>query len=282
MRIQMEGQIVAEIRFSRRTIIAAIEVMEGKIQTHAALTRCYLKWAPDVAARCSGGTLEDRFNHLIRCFDEEPERPIDGGHTLRDAIVEKAVALFPGFYDDPDCGPVRLTPQEESFLRALALDGFTIKDGELRRTLPAGLHLVEAENEVSHLLDKHRFAVAKGHLDLAFSNHTDGQWSPANGQVRNFLDSLLDEIAERIDPAIAGLPSGQPRRIKLAEYGFLSRPLNEWDGNGLGFMNGLVKRLHPQGPHPGLSDPDDSTFRLHIVLLTARLLLVRFDKRGVT
>jgi hypothetical protein len=47
--------------------------------------------------------------------------------------------------------------------------------------------------------------------------------------------------------------------------------------NGLGFMNGLVKRLHPQGAHHGLSDESDSTVRLHMVLLTARLLLVRYD-----
>jgi hypothetical protein len=54
--------------------------------------------------------------------------------------------------------------------------------------------------------------------------------------------------------------------------------LNEWDDDGKGFINGLVKRLHPQGPHPGLSDEDDSTFRLHVVLLTATLLLRRFAR----
>jgi hypothetical protein len=101
-------------------------------------------------------------------------------------------------------------------------------------------------------------------------------------QFRSFLDGLLDEIAERIDPAATNLPSGQARRTKLAASGFLSRPLNEWDDNGHGFINGLVKRLHPHGSHPGLSDQDDSTFRLHTVLLTARLLLVRFDTWGAS
>ena len=59
--------------------------------------------------------------------------------------------------------------------------------------------------------------------------------------------------------------------------GFLSRHLNEWADNGTGFVNGLVKRLHPQGAHPGLSDEEDSTFRLHVILLTARMLITRFD-----
>jgi len=33
------------------------------------------------------------------------------------------------------------------------------------------------------------------------------------------------------------------------------------------------RRLHHHGAHPSLSDENDSTFRLHLVLLVARLLL---------
>ncbi len=35
----------------------------------------------------------------------------------------------------------------------------------------------------------------------------------------------------------------------------------------------------PQGAHPGLSDEEDSTFRLHLVLLTGRTLLKRLEAR---
>jgi hypothetical protein len=75
--------------------------------------------------------------------------------------------------------------------------------------------------------------------------------------------------------------SRQARRQCLANIvpAFLDRDLNEWRDNGGGFVNGLMARLHPQGSHPGLSDDDDSTFRLHMVLLTARLMLTRFDNR---
>ncbi len=116
-------------------------------------------------------------------------------------------------------------------------------------------------------------------LEQALENHARGRWAAANAQLRTFFDALLDGIAERLDPASATLASGQQRRAKLAAMNFLSIPLNEWDNDGRGgFINGLVKRLHPQGAHPGLSDDDDCTFRLHIVLLTAALLLRRFDQ----
>jgi hypothetical protein len=91
----------------------------------------------------------------------------------------------------------------------------------------------------------------------------------------------LDEIAVRLDSNTASLGSGNPRRTQLAAQGFFSRSLNEWDDDGRNFVNGLFKRLSPQGSHPGLSGEADSTFRLHIVLLTARLFLSRFDEQVI-
>jgi hypothetical protein len=264
----------SSMRFSRRTVIAAIEIMEGKIRTHSNLTRCLLKWGPLVNTACDGGSLDDRFNHLITFFDEQPCYRIDGGNLLGEEIVEKAVSLLPPEDQEPSEPP---PAGIASFLRALDLDGFSVAAGVLHRTLPGIVDLPKAEDEIRHLLNRHNLTVAKGHLDQAFAAHTDGLWAAANSQIRSFLDGLLDEIAERVDPTAASLPSGQQRRSKLAANGFLIRGLNEWDDNGLGFVNGLVKRLHPHGSHPGLSDQDDSTFRLHTVLLTARLFLARFD-----
>jgi hypothetical protein len=61
----------------------------------------------------------------------------------------------------------------------------------------------------------------------------------------------------------------------LAQQGFLSQARNEWRQDGKGFIQGLFKLLHTQGSHPGLSDEDDSAFRLHVVLVTARSYLRR-------
>ena len=90
---------------------------------------------------------------------------------------------------------------------------------------------------------------------------------------------LLDELAERLNGGAAGLPpNGNQRRQWLAETNFFIGALNEWTGQGTGFLEGFYRRLHPQGAHPGLSDEDDSTFRLHLVLLVARLLLKRLQQ----
>lgn len=83
-----------ELRFSRRTIIAAVEATEGMF-THAMLTRFLLKLDAGLNARCDSGSLTDRFNHVIKFFDEEPGRRLEEGDLLRDRFVEEVVSLLP-------------------------------------------------------------------------------------------------------------------------------------------------------------------------------------------
>jgi hypothetical protein len=248
--------------------------------THAELTRFLLKLGPDFSGRTGTGSIASRLNSLIGIVDETPGLTLDDGELLRDVLVESAVGFLPPEPEYDWQEPATLRPNEAALLHALELDGFNASGGVLRRALPVDIELPTAQSEIDRLLEKHGLVTAKGHLKQALDAHARGNWAAANSQIRTFLDALLDEIAAKLDPTAASLGSGQPRRARLASIGFLSRDLNEWDDKGLGFVNGLVKRLHPQGSHPGLSDDEDSTFRLHIVLLTGRLLLTRFDTWG--
>jgi hypothetical protein len=115
-----------------------------------------------------------------------------------------------------------------------------------------------------------------GHLGQGIEAHARGDWAAANAQFRTFLESLFDEIARVCagDAKTAGLTSENRRRL-LAEMGFLAEDRNEWTQDGKNYINGLFKMLHTEGSHPGLSDEDHSTFRLHVVLVTARTFLRR-------
>lgn len=266
-----------ELQYSRRTIIAAIDVLESRY-TQAEITSLLTDFGPEIytAVRNENtASAKRRMNDLKQFIDAHPAHQVDDG-LLENVVVERAALLFPT--PDPDWPPEPLRPEMEKLRRALEQDGFVITAGSLRRILPADIGLPTTESELMRLLDHHNFGTAKGHLEQALENHARGNWAAANGQLRTFFDSLLDTMAERLDATAANLASGQARRSKLASLDFLSVALNEWDNDGRGFINGLVKRLHPQGAHPGLSDDDDCTFRLHVVLLTAALLLRRFDQ----
>lgn len=268
--------------FSRRTMVKAIDVLDSHL-SQAATSHLLITLGPEVnrAIRGEGVSVRKRMNDLMEFVDEHPAFLTDDG-LLESVLVGKAVTLVNSQFGEDWWAETGWMPTAiEGFKYALQQDGFVVTNGSLRPALPEELRLPDVEAELIRLLRKHNFITAEGHLEQAFDAHVSGNWASANAQIRTFLDALLDEIAEKIDPSAHTIGSGHPRRAKLASKGFLSKYLNEWSDDGKGFINGLVRRLHPQGAHPGLSDEDDSTFRLHMVLLTSALLLRRYD-RNVT
>jgi hypothetical protein len=261
-------------QFSRRTILAATDLLPD--YGHSALTRFLLDYGLDEVA--DAGNLRDRANAIARFLVKHPEANDDEGRNLTDSLVEKLIRDdmlrfhgFDGFQFD------RFVLLRPNLHRALERDGFTIEDGELRRTLPKALDLPNADDEVHRLLANYRYQVPEGHLDQAIGAHARGDWAAANGQLRSFAESLFDCIAETLATPGVVPPSGHQSRLWLAHSNppFFYSDLNEWLDNGQGYFEAYFRRLHPQGAHPGLSDEEDSTFRLHLVLLTARLLLRR-------
>lgn len=173
-------------------------------------------------------------------------------------------------------------PEQIPFFRGLALDGYVVDWNQtsgmplLRAALPQEMDLPTADDEVHQLLKQFNFHVPLGHLDQAIAAHVRGDWAASNRQTRSFLEGLLDDIARFIEPQRAAqVPSSENRRMLLAERDFLSTVRNEWTPDGKNFINGLFKMLHTDGSHPGLSDDDHSTFRLHLGLITGRTLLRR-------
>lgn len=230
----------------------------------------------DAFVRDEPVSVAKRMNDLKRYCDQNGDYSTADG-PITDVLVEKAAREL----TDWDLAKPEYLPTEAAqFLRRLNQDGFMVTGGTIRRALPdeGGIDLPEVQSELMMLLDRHGLNTARGHLDQALNAHARGEWASANGQIRTFFDALMDALAERLDPAAEGLSSGQARRTKLAANEFLSRSLHEWNDDGKGYVNGLVKRLHAEGAHPGLSNEEDSTFRLHLVLLTARLFLRRFNR----
>ena len=266
-------------QFSRKAVLAAIDCLP---YNQGQFTRFLQDLGPEFAEEVRGEdtSVQKRCSDLIRIYDREPERTLADGQFLSEVIVERAASHVPPPQPKYDWGePTEDTPAVKVlkvFKATLERDGFTVIDGTLRRILPVELGIAAAEDEVSRILSHPAFQLSRGHLTQALDAHGRGDWAAANGQTRAFYEALLDDFAIAIDPVtVAG--SSEARRQRLATEGFLRANLNEWGNEGKNFINGLMKRLHPHGAHPGLSDEKDSTFRLHVVLLTARLLLERWE-----
>jgi hypothetical protein len=257
-------------QFSRRTVLEACNLIGEVFQRHAEFEGLMMRWELDEFALVPDRSLgmRTRCLNLFRYLRDNPEVRCDGQHISDLVVEEAAIHVFPS------------DTRSEAFLRALERDGYTAEHQQLRRALPVALDLPVADDEVHKLLDRHNLLIPKGHLDQAIENHQRGNWAAANSQLRTFYESLFDEIALLVDPQNASqTQAGEGRRRHLANLAppFLIRNLNEWSDDGKNFVNGIWKRLHPQGAHPGLSDDEDCTFRLHLVLLNARLFLRRLD-----
>jgi hypothetical protein len=191
------------------------------------------------------------------------------GEFMSDAVVRKAASLS-------------YIHQHDEFVRALATDAFAVtEDGKLRRMLPIIADIPTANDDVHALLEELGLAVTKQHLDHAIDLHSSGKWEPANGELRKVLENIFDEAAAKLEPNRASVTDkGHSRRQLLAELDppFLIEDLGEWSNDGKNLVNGIFKRLHP-GAHAGMSEGEDCTFRLHLVLVVSRLFLRRLKSR---
>lgn len=265
-------------QFSRITIIEAIGLLESL--THAELDRFLLKYGLERIAHQELRPKTAKLNAVIKYLIDNPDKKGPFGANLTFEIIEDELSSI---YPLKLYAPPLVREHLPKLANSLKHDGYDITyKGELKTMLPEGIKLVEKENELNSLLDKFGFTTTKGHMDQAISAHTRGEWASANAQLRSFMESLFDSICGKLVGAKITLPPpGHQRRELLTKLNppFFIPALNEWEIGKCGFLQGLLKRLHPKGPHPGLSDEEDSTFRLHLMILTASYYLKRLDNK---
>lgn len=264
-------------KFGRLTVVSACNLLQEL--KHSKFDNLMLIYALDW--RFGEGNLQDKATLLAKIALDEPGQLVEtseGLKGLQEAVIEKAIALPPF---------VRGSDDWEILLRGLNRDGFNVVEDDnealhLLRMHPDVADIQKADDEVHLLLEECRFETPLGHLKQAIRAHSRGDWASANGQIRTCLEGMFDDIAIALDSEKAAqTSSANARRQLLANMNppFLSRELNEWsDGQKSTLVPGLMNRLHPEGSHPGLSDEEDATFRLHIVLITARLFLRRYKQ----
>lgn len=267
-------------RYSRKTILSATDLLEDAV--HSAIDRFALEHEL-LGDYIGHGSKRDRANLLARFLLEHPEVEEDG-RNFTDLVVEKFVAE--AIHNCTRYGQfdyATFCQRYANLNRSLQRDGYTVEDGQLRRSLPEALNLPQADDEVHVLLQRRNFNVPLGHLDQAITAHGHGDWAAANGQLRAFVEGLFDAIAQalatRLGQAAPGNGFASQQWLNRLNPSFFEAGLNEWTDQGTGFINGFWRRLHSAGAHPGLSDEEDSTFRLHLVLLLTRSLLHRFEER---
>jgi hypothetical protein len=200
-------------KYSRKTVLAATDLLENV--GHASITRFLLEHR--LENENIAGSMRDRASAVARHLLADPERLNEDEQNLTDAVVEDLVkgvirrfVRYGGQFDYEAFSQAHGTLD-----RALARDGFTVEDGQLRRTLPQEFGLPQADVEVHALLEQPHLEVPLGHLNQAIAAHARGDWAAANAQVRAFVESLFDGIAERLGGHLALVVPGAGNRRRI-------------------------------------------------------------------
>jgi hypothetical protein len=257
-------------QFSRNTFVELVDALT--FSSHPQIEMFLIRFEMEEADNRS--TLDPRKIGIIRYLIDHPDKTGPFGAKLAIEIIEYLIETRCRYQEPEEVFP--------RLVRSLKRNGYVIENGKLQTMLPEDLQIAETEDELTTLLGQFEFSTAKGHFTQAVSAHTRGEWAAANAQLRSFVESLFDSIAELLIDDKTQLPStSHGRRELLTKLNppFLLTDLNEWESNGKGFVQGFWNRLHPKGSHPGLSDEEDSTLRLHLVIIIASHYLRRLNMR---
>jgi hypothetical protein len=255
----------------------------GRMQSFPFSSRTIGFLAEAIAAGYTGTTMEILFHKSDVdewCPDAAPNKPAraltllrsmrdDGSERACQQALELARLVLK--HGKPSPRPWETMPSPASWwseLRlVLASDGweFDTTADTFVPTVPGA----QMPDEVSWLeveLTRRNWSTARGHYLQAVEAFGDGNWASANAMLRACFEEVMTTAGGTT--SMSGLGKVQAAADALVAQGHVSNDECE-------FIKKLWKMLHAGGSHPGLSDVNESRFRLLALTGYMRFLLVR-------
>lgn len=172
----------------------------------------------------------------------------------------------------------------------LRFDGYDIdfNNGKLIRVLPDNTSVEKKEDNILDFLKEYGFKTTKGHYEQAKGSYLSNNLAALNGQLRTFTESLFKDMANYIkeqedtNQNITNIcPENAITSMQIlakCSHPILTDELNEWKGDGKGYIQMFWNRLHPQGSHPGIPTLDEAVYRFQLVVLNVSYLINCFKK----
>lgn len=259
--------------FSRATIIDVFSLFSN--QSHAVLDKFFFKYGIEEHT-VSASNKDNKALAAVRYLIDNPDAKGILGGNMAYEMVEEILDIYINndYYYDDQSGEFNEYPKLK---RLLLKDGFEIRDKQLVRMVDSTIDYVENEGLLFELLNKYNFRTAEGHYTQAVNAFTRGDWAACNSQIRTFVEELLCKLAEDITGNTFNKSHHARTALSQSTPKLFYPELNEWLNDGTGYFETFWKRLHTQGSHPGLSDENDSMFRLNIVQISILEVLRRYD-----
>jgi hypothetical protein len=238
---------------SGKTKAALIRALASRSHSDISLLAIEL----ELDGHAMGGNRLDRCMSLVKAIDTDHE-PQKAVKVLLD-LAESRLRTYSEWNFENDSDAIALT-------RALELDGYAF-DGE--RLVPAVPGAVALEQQISLLEAKLQglgLNVALTHYQQAVENFVKGNAEAANSQVRPFLENLLLSLCQQ--------HTGKKFTDASASLQHLRNKSWLDDGEWNHFRH-FWADIQDKGPHQGLSNFEESLFRIQVATAVARYLLAK-------
>ena len=144
--------------FSNKTILEIVRAL--KFYTHDEIERFGIEL--EIENAISGTYIKQKETSIAKFIISNPKELGPNGSVLAIEIVEYIIKHYNGFES--------LSEKFPELAHSLDRDGFELTHEGLRRKLPELFPIVEQENQLMSLLEKHDFDIAKGHYEQAVSS----------------------------------------------------------------------------------------------------------------
>ena len=252
------------VPLGRRSIAALIEVMDKyKSDTEIEL----LLFKHGLNARYSGPNKKSRLGKVLHPLAQAntDKSELDNARALCDEVVGDL--MYRGIWPDHSEENRRIY---ESFRGSLRVDGADLVEGRIVSFLSPSVEPDREQGVLESRLEQYGFGVARNHLNNALDLASNSKWEPANGEVRSFLESICESIADIIYSDSGEAPVRGEARKFLAEQGFLNNKESK-------LLYSLFQVLHGEGGHAGTSSSDDCHRRRLMAVSIANYYLERLD-----
>jgi len=209
--------------------------------------------------RYSVGNLLVRAHALVLGVWEHGANENESEASLREIAGRLLSAQGPEWWDD----------SLQALAAALSLDGLEYIEGHLLPSTAGAVAITPLISALEEALEG-GFPVAANHYRQAVDNYVDGNHEAANGQLRSFLESLFIQASN----AHGGQSGNAPAALQyLRQGGHLDD--DEWQ-----LLRGLWAAVQDNGPHHGMTSPEEALLRLHFGTSASRYLIAGVGLAG--
>jgi len=162
------------------------------------------------------------------------------------------------------------TGEMQGLLASLDVDGFAVDNGRLLATTGGAATLAPEISGLEADLEARGFRAALNNYRQAIDNLSLGNFEAANGQLRSFAEDVLINVCR----------ASTDRRVADGGAALLHlRSQNRLDASEFSMCKGFWDASHTNGPHPGVSNPEEALFRLQVATAIGRYLIKKLTPR---